>query len=40
MPKKGRIGDRYKKVKISNEKIRQRNKKEYAKIIVLAVFCL
>ena len=40
MPKKGRIGDRYKKVKISNEKIRQRNKKEYAKIIVLAVFLL
>ena len=40
MAKKGRIGDRYRKIKISNEKIKQRNKKEYAKIIVLAAFLL
>ena len=40
MPKKGETGSKYRKVKISNEKIRQRNKKEYAKIIVLAAFLL
>ncbi len=40
MPRRGETGSKYRKVKISNEKIRQRNKKEYAKIIVLAAFLL
>ena len=40
MPKRGETGSKYRKVKISKEKIRQRNKKEYAKIIVLAAFLL
>ena len=40
MPKRGETGSKYRKIKISSENIRQKNKKEYAKIIVLAAFLL
>ena len=36
--KKGRIGDRYRKVTISKENVKKQNKKQYAKIGFLALF--
>ena len=36
--KKGRIGDRYRKVTISKENVKKQNKKQYAKIAFLALF--
>ena len=39
-PKKGRIGDRYRKVNLNNDNIVKKNKKEITKIAFLAVILL
>lgn len=39
-PKKGRIGDRYRKIELNNENIKKKNKKEITKIAFLAVILL
>lgn len=40
MTKKGRTGNKYRKVKISHEQVKKQNKKQYAKIAFLALFLL